>query len=282
MLEIKQLQKRYHQLVALDHISCCFKPGITAILGPNGAGKSTLMSILSLQNQATSGSVLYDGIAIQHHPEYLKDLAYMPQMQNLIPNFTGIEFLYYVGYLKQCSPSEIQQCIKQYEQELELHHCLGQRLKEYSGGMRQRILFLSCLLAKPKILLLDEPTAGLDPMQRNAFKNIISRLAMNTTILLATHIVQDVEDVANHVLILNKGQILCDKEMIELDQIHQGYVYRCLMSKQQLEIVQKKFKVTMVQNQFDHYRVKFISPTKLKNISPIRPSLEDIYLSFIR
>lgn len=283
MINVNSITKQYKEVKALDAFQCCFDDGITALLGPNGAGKSTLMSILSTQNKPTEGHVLWNetDIADVKH-EYLSCLSYMPQMQNLISNFTGYDFLYYIGYLKDISKEEIDLCIDQYKEALELSDCLSRKTGTYSGGMRQRLLFLSCLLSKPKILLLDEPTAGLDPMQRNTFKNIISELAGSTAVILATHIVQDVEDIADHIIIMDHGKVISDIQKDEISTAFEGYLYEGDLSKKYIEKLKSRYHVTMIQNHQDTYHVRFISKEKINGLKEVSPSMEDYYLSKIR
>lgn len=283
MINVESITKQYKEVKALDTFQCCFNDGITALLGPNGAGKSTLMSILSTQNKPTEGHVLWNGSdIIEEKKKYLSCLSYMPQMQNLISNFTGYDFLYYIGYLKDISKEEIDLCIDQYKAALELSDCLNRKTGNYSGGMRQRLLFLSCLLSKPQILLLDEPTAGLDPMQRNTFKNIISELAGGTTIILATHIVQDVEDIADHIIIMDHGKVISDVQKVEVSSTFEGHLYEGDLSKKYIEKLKAEYHVTMIQNHQDTYHVKFISKEKIIGLKEVTPSLEDYYLSKIR
>lgn len=282
MIKVESITKEYRKVKALDSFQCYFDDGITAILGPNGAGKSTLMSILSTQSEPTKGLVLWNNKNIfDIKKEYLSCLSYMPQMQNLISNFTGYDFLYYISYLKTISNEETDIRIDQFKEALELSDCLDRKVGTYSGGMRQRLLFLSCLLSKPRILLLDEPTAGLDPMQRNTFKNIISELAANTTILLATHIVQDVEDIADHIIIMNHGRVISDIQKEEIADSFDGYLYEGDISKKNIEILKAKYHVTMIQNLSDKYHVKFIAKKKINALTECKPTLEDYYLSKI-
>lgn len=282
MIKVDTISKQYKEVKALDGFQCCFSDGISALLGPNGAGKSTLMSILSTQNKPSEGRVLWNNSDIRDvKEEYLSCLSYMPQMQNLISNFTGYDFLYYIGYLKDVSKDAIDFCIDRYKEALELSDCLDRKVGTYSGGMRQRLLFLSCLLSKPKILLLDEPTAGLDPMQRNTFKNIVSELASDTTIILATHIVQDVEDIADHIIIMDHGKVISDIQNEEIRFTFDGYLYEGDISKKNIEKLKEKYHVTLIQNHQDTYHVKFIAKEKIHGLKETIPTLEDYYLSKI-
>ncbi len=282
MITVNNLIKQYPKVKALDSFSCCFDHGITAVLGPNGAGKSTLMSILSTEIEADEGEVLWEGKNILDvKSEYLSCLSYMPQMQNLIAGFTGYDFLYYIGYLKGIREKKIAKMIRKYRKPLELEDCLDRAVRTYSGGMKQRLLFLSCLLSSPKILLLDEPTAGMDPMQRNTFKNIIAEISMDTAVILSTHIVQDVEDIADHILIMNHGRIIKDIRKNEISTVFDKHLYCGTLKKETLERFEKKYRVTLVQNSGDEYFVKFISDTAIDGLKECRVTLEDYYLSVI-
>ena len=280
MITVKNITKYYPGVKALDSFSCCFDCGITAVLGPNGAGKSTLMSILSAETAPSSGEVLWNGRnIIDVKKEYLSVLSYMPQMQNLIAEFTGYDFLYYIGYLKEIPEKQILKVILKYKDMLELGECLDRLIRTYSGGMRQRVLFLSCLLSSPKILLLDEPTAGMDPMQRNIFKNIIAEISADSAVILSTHIVQDVENIADHILIMNHGKVICDIHKNQIPAAFKKHLYCGYIQRESVEQFSKKYHITMLRNIGKKYYVKFISDHVIEGLKECRVTLEDYYLS---
>ena len=208
-LELKNLTKRYGDLTALDSISITFEPGIYGILGANGAGKSTMMSLITDNIKRDEGSITFDGKEIlELGDEFRSVLGYMPQQQGIYESMTAQSFVTYMGRLKGIKGRELRQ---QADQVLDLTNLSDQRHKKvvgFSGGMKQRVLLAQALLGNPKVLLLDEPTAGLDPKERVRIRNFIKELAKDRIVLLATHIVTDIETIADRVLLMKKGRLI--------------------------------------------------------------------------
>lgn len=221
MLTLKNVSKTYGKKKALSDFSYTFDHGIYALLGPNGAGKSTLMNIIAGVTKANVGSdVLLDG----HTQKELKDLyfsaiGYMPQQQSLIESFTPVQFLGYVAGLKgidkKTAESEMETLLKS----VELWEVRHKKCGGFSGGMKQRLLFAQALLGKPKILILDEPTAGLDPRQRVILRRMIEQYAKENTVIISTHIVSDVEMSADKIIFIKQGKIL---EQVDRNDIDEG------------------------------------------------------------
>lgn len=279
MIEVKQITKKFKNTIALHDFSCQFGNGITAILGPNGAGKSTLMSILMTIEKPTSGSIVCDSKNIlDMKEEYLSETSYMPQMQSLYEDFTGFEFLMYVGLLKSVKKDVIIERINKYSYNLDLNNKLNEKIKSYSGGMKQRLLFIASILNKPKILFLDEPTAGLDPNQRIKLKNIISELSLDTAIVIATHIVQDVEDISNSLVFINKGEkiLQCDTDHFKDD--FDAYVYEAVLNANDVEKLKKKCLISNSRKLDNKLMVRFISNNEILGLKPLTPTLDDYYL----
>ena len=209
MLELKNCTKKYGNKTALDHLSVTFETGVYGLLGANGAGKSTMLNLITDNIPRTEGQILYNGKEILTiKRSYFKKIGYTPQLQGMYDDFTARDFLHYVGSLKGMKSKE---CKRQTEEFLELvcllddaHHRLG----SFSGGMRQRVLLAAAMLDNPEILILDEPTAGLDPTQRIRLRDYIASIANERTVLLATHVISDIETVAKKVLILSQGTLL--------------------------------------------------------------------------
>lgn len=209
MLTIKNLTKSYGKLLALDHVSAEFGNGIYGILGPNGAGKSTLLQLITMSLYADEGEILWNNTAIASlGAQYRAILGYMPQQQGLYDGFSGFAFLNYIAVLKNISRKNIRQEIARVAALTNMTDRLRDRLSGYSGGMKQRILLAAAILGDPKLVILDEPTAGLDPKERIRTRELVQSLAESKTVLVATHVVSDIETIAHEVVLLQRGRIL--------------------------------------------------------------------------
>ncbi len=217
MLEIKNLRKTYKKNVALKDFNYTFDNGIYGLLGANGAGKSTLMNLITDNIKRTSGEILYDGKDILSLGAKFRDLVgYMPQQQGFYENFSPRMFCYYMSELKGMKRRDAKVQIDKLLRLVNLNHVADEKIGGFSGGMKQRTLLAQALLGSPKILILDEPTAGLDPKERINLRNYIHRLSKDKIILLATHVVSDVESIADHILILKSGELIADDAPQEL------------------------------------------------------------------
>ena len=209
-LEIKNLSKTYvkGKPKSLDNLSTEFTSGVYGILGPNGAGKSTLMNIIADNIKADSGEVLYNGEnIIKLGKDFRNILGYMPQQQGIYKSFTGRRFLWYMASLKGIPKKEAKERIENVLNLVNLKDHADKKLGAYSGGMKQRILIAQALLNDPEVLLLDEPTAGLDPMERIRIRNFISEIAINKIVIITTHIVSDIQYISKEILLMNKGKL---------------------------------------------------------------------------
>lgn len=205
-LELQELTKTYGAKTALDHVSLELKEGVYGLLGPNGAGKSTLINLISDNIRRSSGRILLDGEEVfSLGREYRHLLGYMPQQQGIYEQFTGYNFLFYMAKLKGMKRREAAEQIEELIVTVHLKEDAKKKLGGYSGGMKQRILLAQALLGNPKILLLDEPTAGLDPKERIRLRNYIGQLGREKIVLIATHIVGDIETLADTVLLMKQG-----------------------------------------------------------------------------
>lgn len=217
MLEIRNVSKSYSNKQVLHHIDLQLDHGIYALLGPNGAGKSTLMNILCNQLKYEEGEVLYNTqkIAVLKK-EYYKKLGYAPQQQGLYDEFSGERFLTYMALLKNIEKNRIRDEVARVSALVNMQEHLKQRCGTYSGGMKQRILVAQALLGEPEILLFDEPTAGLDPKERVSLRKVFERLGEQHTLLIATHVVSDVESIADEVIFLKRGRLIARGGVDEL------------------------------------------------------------------
>ena len=209
-LDIKDISKSsVKKKKALSHINISFTPGVYGLLGPNGAGKSTLINIITDNIRADSGQVLYNGEDIYSLKERYRDIiGYMPQQQVLYDNFTGEEFLWYMAALKGIDKKIAKKRINELLNMVNLYSEKDKKVGSYSGGMKQRILIAQAMLNDPDILIMDEPTAGLDPSERIRIRNFLSTISENKIIILATHIVSDIESIAKEIIILRDGKVI--------------------------------------------------------------------------
>ena len=206
VLELKNLQKQYGKVQALRRVDLCLGHGIHALLGPNGSGKTTLMNILAGLLKPHAGEVLYRGKRIDKWGEdYRARLGYMPQYPALYPTFTVMEMMLYVAELKGL-PRDSDRQIESLLARVELSDVFDRRISALSGGMKQRLSLCTAVLGDPEILILDEPTAGLDPRQRVVLRDFISEIGQDRTVLWATHIVSDVESIAHNIIFMKKGE----------------------------------------------------------------------------
>lgn len=206
-LVVDRLTKQYKNKIAVDRISFCFKKGVYGLLGANGAGKTTFMRMLCGILQPTGGNVAFDGIDVSTE-EYRSILGYLPQDFGYYPNFTGLDFLLYMAALKGYGKQYALKKSKELLDLVSLKDVSKKKIKTYSGGMKQRLGIAQALLNEPKILILDEPTAGLDPKERVRFRNLIAETGKDSIVILSTHIVSDIEHIADMILMMKDGQMI--------------------------------------------------------------------------
>ena len=208
-LEIRHLTKRYGDFCALHDVSFTLEPGVTGLLGANGAGKSTLMKLMTDHMERTAGEILWNGTDIVKMGSAWRELVgYTPQLPGLYDDFTAKRFLYYMGALKGMKRRDIREQTEQMLAAVNLSDAAHKKIGEFSGGMRQRVLLASSMMGSPQILILDEPTAGLDPEERIRIRNDIAELARDRIVLLATHVVSDIACIAKHVLLIRAGELI--------------------------------------------------------------------------
>lgn len=208
-LKLEHISKEYKNTTALDDFSMTFSEGIYGLLGPNGAGKSTLMKLITRNIKPTAGEIYLDGTDIHTlKREYQRLIGYMPQQQEIYPFYTGRMFLAYMGLLKGVEKKILNVEIEKYASKVNLLDVLDRKVGTYSGGMKQRLLIAQAFLGDSKIIIFDEPTAGLDPKERIHVRNLIHDNSAGKIILIATHVVQDIEDIASQIMLLKKGVLI--------------------------------------------------------------------------
>lgn len=222
MLKVSKVTKRYKDVIALKDVSFKMNKGVYALLGPNGAGKSTLMNIMTQQLDVSRGQIYWNDQLIEKlNRQYYSLLGYAPQQQGLYEEMSGLRFLTYMALLKDIPKIDISKEVERVASLVNMQPYLSRKCKTYSGGMKQRILVAQALLGKPQLLLFDEPTAGLDPKERVSLRNVFERLGKDHILMIATHVVSDVESIANEVIFLKKGQIIDHGQVRDLiDRYH--------------------------------------------------------------
>ena len=292
-LEICGISKSYGKgKKALDCFWAELTPGVYGFLGPNGAGKSTLMNILTGNLQPDEGEILVDGQSVKEMgKDYRAILGYMPQQQGLYDNFTAMEFLRYFAALKAIPKKEAKKRIDKLLKIVNLEEARHRKVGGFSGGMKQRVLLAQALLNDPKILILDEPTAGLDPRERIRIRNHISEISQDKIILLATHVVSDVECIAKEILLIKNGTLLKSKRPEELLKSMEGFVWETGVSVDKLPLLEKECLVSNVHVAKDGLKVRLLGTkkeleTKLQTLLEkesielefAEANLEDVYL----
>lgn len=282
-LSIKNVSKTYNKgkKKALDSFSVNLTPGIYGILGPNGAGKSTLMNIITDNLKSDTGEVTYNNENIvKMGKEYRDILGYMPQQQAIYDDFTGLRFLWYMAALKGLKKSLARERIENLLNTVNLKEDANKKLGAYSGGMKQRILIAQALLNDPKILILDEPTAGLDPKERIRIRNFISTIALDKIVIIATHVVPDVEFIAKEIILIKEGRLLLQDKPGNILENMKDKVFEVHVSKEQVNDIQKKYKVSNISSEKDGVCVRFVADKKPEELDSrnVKSSLDDVYL----
>lgn len=279
-LTIESVSKRYGKSVAVDGLSARLQPGIYGLLGANGAGKTTLMRMICGILSPTSGHIALDSQPIVSMGEaYRNLLGYLPQDFGYYPDFTARQFMHYTAALKGLSTSAAKQRTKELLERVSLMEASNKKIRTFSGGMKQRLGIAQALLNDPDILVLDEPTAGLDPKERVRFRNMIAALAKDKIVLLSTHIVPDVEHIAHQILIMKKGRIIMSGTAQDLTRSMEGRVWLCRVAGREADAFSQLFLISNLKHEENQVELRVISdaPPMAGAIQTV-PTLEDLYL----
>lgn len=281
ILEFQNIKKAYEKKEALREVSFSLQEGVCGLLGPNGAGKSTLMNIITGNVSLDEGRILLDGQDIfDDRTQFRQRLGYVPQQQTLYPDFKVGEFLHYVAALRGMNKKEAHTAIEQVLEQMMLTEKYHKKIKTLSGGMKQRLLIAQAILHQPDIIIMDEATAGLDPKQRIEIRNLIAQIAKNKIILLATHVVSDVEYIATDLVLMKNGTVFRHNSREQLIQEIQGKIFELKIKEVQLAEVAKQYTVANIFRDDSYLYVRVLAeqmPEKYPAV-PVRPELEDVYL----
>ena len=280
-LTINNISRSYSTNKALDSFSAELSPGIYALLGPNGSGKSTLMNIITDNLKADSGNITYNGEdTLKMGVKFREKLGFMPQYPGMYANFSVERFLWYMATLKGLDKSTAREQIAEVLQAVELDDVPRKKIGALSGGMKQRLALAQAVLGNPEILILDEPTAGLDPKQRISIRNYISRIAFNKIVLIATHVVPDIEFIAKEIIILKKGVIVDCEPAQELTKKITGKVWGIISSEDDVPKMQEKYRVINISKSEKGVELRVLCDNEPdeNEVSGAVPTLEDYYL----
>jgi len=283
-LTISHLSKQYRRdFWGLRDFDLELGSGVIGLLGPNGAGKSTLMRMLATITQPTAGTIQWNGTDIVQSPDTLRAvLGYLPQDFGVYPNLSGLEFLEYMAAIKGLDAKSARRRIEKLLTVVNLVHAAKRPLGGYSGGMKQRIGIAQALLNDPQLLIVDEPTVGLDPEERVRFRNLLSDLSGERIILLSTHIVSDVEATATEIVVINHGRKLQHAAPEKLLQLLEGQVWQWTIPSETLPALKKKHIVSGTIRRAEGVQVRVVSASAPSpEAQPIAPSLEDVYLQLV-
>jgi ABC-2 type transport system ATP-binding protein len=283
-LEIEGVSKKYAgKLWALRDLRMEIGAGVVGLLGPNGAGKSTLMRILATVTRATEGRVLWNGTDIARTPDSLRSvLGYLPQDFGVYPHLTAREFLEYLAAAKGLDAVSARRRIDELLGVVNLGEARDRALGGFSGGMKQRVGIAQALLNDPELLIVDEPTAGLDPEERVRFRNLLSELSGERIVILSTHIVSDVEAVATDIAILGGGRLLAHAAPEDLLRAVEGRVWEWVIPSAELPAARQRFQISGSVRRGDGVHVRVVAAERpAADAVPAAPSLEDAYLNCI-
>lgn len=283
-LEIKNLTKTFDGAKALTNVSVTLNPGVYGLLGANGSGKTTLFRLICGVIKADEGKIIYNGEDISLNGEMFRSvLGFLPQDFSYYTDFTGLKFMLYIAALKGLRGKLAKQRSLELLDLVGLSEQKGKKIKKYSGGMKQRLGIAQAMINDPEVLILDEPTVGLDPKERVRFRNLISSLSDNKIIILSTHIVSDVESISDEVLVLNKGVIQDRGSVNQLLKKIENSVWEVRTTQREMKSYYHSFSISNQKYEGDDVVLRIISAKKpANNAVQAKANLEDLYLYYFR
>lgn len=281
-IELDHLTKNFGEFTAVDHISLAMNNGVYGLLGVNGAGKTTLMRMLCTLLRPTEGTIYCNGRDIwEMDSEYRSLLGYLPQEFGFYPEFSVQDYLLYIAALKGIRPVVAKKRVKELLVKVGLAKAADHKMKKLSGGMKRRAGIAQAMLNDPQILILDEPTAGLDPNERIRFRNLISELAEERLVLLSTHIVSDVEYIANEIWMMQEGRIVHQGTAKKIIDSMPEAVWECMVEKRMVSVFTKKYKISNMKTDQDGAILRIISREKpCEQAKRAEATLEDVFLYY--
>ena len=282
-LKIKNLNFNYKNKKVLDNINLTLTNGVIALLGPNGAGKTTLMKLLVTLYETENGEIELNNIKYSKNNERIKsNIGYVPQDFDMYNNIKGQEYLEFVAKMRVIPKVDLKNHIQQVVSKVNLEEFINKKIGTYSGGIRRRLGIAQALIGDSKLIVMDEPTVGLDPEQRNEFRKLLPIISKDAIVLISTHIVEDIQFNCNKLIILNQGKVLYDGTIDEF--IDMAEVYSVVVSNDEFEDLEYKIDIIDYKKVKDGVEIKYISnkKDKLKNSSKIETSLQDSYISFLQ
>lgn len=283
VLELTELSKKYGKKEVLHNVNLRLEKGIYGLLGPNGAGKSTMMNIITGLLKQSKGTVLYDGLDIKKQgAKYRAIIGYLPQDPGLYSFFSGRELLQYFAKLKAIPDTE--ERITELLELVNLTDDAYKKVGEYSGGMKRRIGIAVALLNRPKLLVMDEPTAGLDPKERIRFRSILSKIKHESIVIISTHIVSDIEHIADTIILMNKGEIIAKESSVALLESIKNKIWYVEVENREVRNLLDNFDVVnAINTDINHTGMRIIKDDcPIEGAKPVYPTLEDIYMYYFR
>ena len=280
MLSINKITKTYGKVTALDGFSASFGNGVYGLLGPNGSGKTTLMNVLTGNLKPDAGELIFNGKALNNLPrEYRSQIGYMPQCCEPYPDFSAVDFLDYISVLKGAKKGTERERINDLLELFELYDVANRPIKSYSGGMKRRLMLVQAFLGNPKLVILDEPTAGLDPSQRSTVKSFIAENSKDKTIIVSTHIISDIDSICNGIIFIKNGVNVLDGTPDDILSSKPINVWTCSILPEELPEVKRLYQVVSMKNTGNEFRVRIISDKIPKADAVNVPAeLEDMYI----
>lgn len=283
-LKIENVTKKFKDLKAVNNVSVKFTPGLWGLLGPNGAGKTTLMRMMVGNIKVSQGNIYLDDHSISKlGSDYLDKIGYLPQSFGYDKNQSVNDFLCYIAILKGIDKSVMNKRIKELLEQFNLEDVKNKKVDKLSGGMKRRVGICQAMLNDPDILIIDEPTAGLDIEERRRFRRYLTQISKDKIIIISTHIVSDVEFIANYLVIMEKGKIIEVGKNAELINSIDGTVFETIVEEKEMNIVEARYNIINFRNEGEGLvRIRYIAKEPLEKSKMVKADLNDYYLSKVR